>query len=71
MQIKKLISGKQDAIKRVATTFDYYSDSIYVKYYSCWNLLFTILSNRESFRGVLLYLKVIRLIKFCVEEEKI
>ena len=29
MQIKKLISGKQDAIKRVATTFDYYSDSIY------------------------------------------
>ena len=29
MQIKKLISGKQDAIKRVATTFDYYPDSIY------------------------------------------
>jgi len=49
---------------------DSYSDSIYVKHYSCWNLLFTILSNRESFRGVLLYLKVIRLIKFCVEEEK-
>lgn len=29
MQIKKLISGKQDAIKRVATTFDFYTDSIY------------------------------------------
>ena len=29
MQVKKLISGKQDAIKRVATTFDFYTDSIY------------------------------------------
>ena len=29
MQVKKLISGKQDAIKRVATTFDIYTDSIY------------------------------------------
>ncbi|WP_158612469.1 TrbG/VirB9 family P-type conjugative transfer protein [Leptotrichia sp. OH3620_COT-345] len=32
MQVKKLISGKQDAIKRVATTFDFYTDSIYDVY---------------------------------------
>ena len=32
MQVKKLISGKQDAMKRVATTFDYYADSIYDVY---------------------------------------
>lgn len=32
MQVKKLISGKQDAMKRVATTFDFYADSIYDVY---------------------------------------
>ena len=29
LQIKKIISGKQDAMKRVSSTFDYYTDSIY------------------------------------------
>ena len=29
LQVKKIISGKQDAIKRVSSSFDFYTDSIY------------------------------------------
>ena len=29
LQVKKIISGKQDAIKRVSSSFDYYTDSVY------------------------------------------
>lgn len=32
MQVKQIISGKQQAIKRVKATFDFYSDSIYDVY---------------------------------------
>ena len=29
LQVKKIISGKQEAIKRVSASFDYYTDSVY------------------------------------------
>ena len=52
MQVKKLISGKQDAIKRVATTFDFYTDSIY----DIYNIIFSLQCFRVNVATIILLL---------------